>query len=169
MDEGSAEKRALLGALDGARRHILEALDGLDDGALRRAVLPSGWTILGLVSHLTRDVERFWFQAVVAGEQAAVDEVLAGPSDAWHVAADVTSATVLERYRSDAARADEIIAASPLEAPPGWWPEDLFGLWRIETVRGIVLHVITETATHAGQLDAARELIDGKLHVVLTD
>jgi hypothetical protein len=32
-----------------------------------------------------------------------------------------------------------------------------------------VLHVVTETATHAGHLDAARELIDGKLHLVLTE
>ena len=33
----------------------------------------------------------------------------------------------------------------------------------------VVLHVIAETAAHAGHLDAARELIDGKLYLVLTD
>jgi hypothetical protein len=31
-----------------------------------------------------------------------------------------------------------------------------------------VLHVVTETAAHSGHLDAARELIDGKQHLVLT-
>jgi hypothetical protein len=36
-------------------------------------------------------------------------------------------------------------------------------------VREVVLHVITETACHAGHLDTARELIDGRLWMVLTD
>lgn len=39
--------------------------------------------------------------------------------------------------------------------------------WR--DVRGTLLHVITETAAHAGHLDVVRELFDGRLHLVLTD
>jgi len=35
-------------------------------------------------------------------------------------------------------------------------------------LRGTVLAVLTETACHAGHLDAARELIDGRQHLVLT-
>jgi hypothetical protein len=41
------------------------------------------------------------------------------------------------------------------------WP-DYFGDWRLRDVREIILHVITETAVHAGHLDAARELLDGR-------
>ena len=45
------EKDMLLEYLGSARRHVLGALDGLDDDALHRAVLPSGWSGLGLVQH----------------------------------------------------------------------------------------------------------------------
>src|SRR5690242_3781748 len=40
------EVRALLAAFDAQRAHVLAALAGLDDDALRRAVLPSGWSCL---------------------------------------------------------------------------------------------------------------------------
>ena len=41
------------------------------------------------------------------------------------------------------------------------WP-DFFGDWRLGDLRAVLLHVIAETACHAGHLDAARELIDGR-------
>lgn len=62
---------------------------------------------------------------------------------------------------------DAIIAATSMDAAPAWWPEGLFGEWRLETLREIVLHVVTETATHTGHLDAARELIDGRTWLIL--
>jgi Protein of unknown function (DUF664) len=164
------EPQALLRILRLTRAYARECLDGLGDDSLRRPVLPSGWTCLGLVNHLALDVERFWFQAVVAGDPDAIGAVLASSSDnAWIVAAQVPVSSVLDRYRQNCELADEIIASTSLDGPPAWWPEDLFGSWRIDTVRGIVLHVLRETATHAGQLDAVRELIDGRQHVVLTD
>ena len=43
------------------------------------------------------------------------------------------------------------------------------GGWRLETVREVVLPVLTETAVHAGHLDAARELVDGRTWLVPTD
>ena len=52
---------------------------------------------------------------------------------------------------------------------PLWWPEELFPGFRLHTLREIVLHVITETACHAGHLDAVRELIDGRTWLVLTE
>jgi hypothetical protein len=75
---------------------------------------------------------------------------------------------VLEGYRRNSERADAIIADASLDAAPAWWP-DFFGSWRLDSVREIVLHVITETAAHSGHVDAARELIDGKPHLVLTE
>ena len=39
----------------------------------------------------------------------------------------------------------------------------------LDNVREVVLHVITETAVHCGHLDAVRELIDDKQHLVLTE
>jgi hypothetical protein len=162
------ERTAILAALNDQRTHVLDILDGLDADALRRPVLPSGWTSLGLVQHLALDVERFWFRAVVAGEPAAIDE-LAQTADAWQVAPEVPSEAVLDEYRKQIALANAVIAVTPLDAPPGWWPDDLFGDWQVHNLRQVILHVMTETACHAGHLDTVRELIDGRQWLVLTE
>ena len=163
----SAETTALLKYLNAQREHVLGILAGLDGDALRRPLLPSGWSCLGLVQHLALDVERFWFRAIVAGEQAVIAG-LADTDNAWQVGAEVPSEAIFDLYRQESARANAIIAATPPDAAPSWWPRDIFGDWRIDTLREIVLHVMTETACHAGHLDTARELIDGRKWLVLT-
>jgi uncharacterized damage-inducible protein DinB len=162
------EKQILLGALRGQREHILEALKGLDTQDLRRALLPSGWSCLGLVNHLSFDVERFWFQAVVSGDESVIAEVLGSSDNAWNVSADEAVEDLLRRYKENTERANAIIASHSLDVAPAWWPS-FFGSWRLHSLREVLIHVVTEVATHAGHLDAARELIDGKQHLVLTD
>ncbi|WP_053846348.1 DinB family protein [Streptomyces sp. NRRL B-24085] len=163
----SGEVRALLRVLDGQRRHVLGILDELDPKDLRRSVLPSGWHCLGLVQHLALDVERFWFRAVVAGDEEVIRDLTSG-DEAWRVAPDVPAGEVLDLYRREAELADAVIAATPVDAPLAWWPHDLFGEPHLHTLRDVLLHVITESACHAGHLDAARELIDGRRWLVLT-
>lgn len=160
------ESKTLLSYLSAQRRHVLGILEGLDEEALRRPVLPSAWTCLGLVQHLALDVERFWFRCVVAGERAAIDGLV---GDAWHVGAEVPAEAIFDLYRQEIDRANAIIANTPLDAAPAWWPPDLFGDWRLHNLREIMLHVITETACHSGHLDAVRELIDGRRWLVLTE
>jgi uncharacterized damage-inducible protein DinB len=157
------EKDALLTSLTSQREHVLGALEGLSDDQLRRPVLPSGWTPLGMVQHLTLEVERFWFRGAVAGEPIT----LTSGDEAWQVPADAPGAAVLERYRDEIARANEIIAATPIDAMPRWWP-DFYEGFPPRPLRRTILHVIAETATHAGHLDAARELTDGSQWIVLT-
>lgn len=159
---------ALLRFLDVQRRHVLGVLEGLDEEALRRPVLPSGWHCLGLVRHLTLDVERFWFRAVVAGDEAVVRGLPTG-GEAWHVPAESSAAEVFDGYRREAALADAIAGAAPADAPLAWWPHDLFGEPHLHTLRDVLLHVVAETACHAGHLDAARELVDGRRWLVLTE
>ncbi|MFF0681206.1 DinB family protein [Streptomyces tendae] len=163
----SPETRALLSFLHGQRRHVLGILDGLDPDALRRPVLPSGWNCLSLVQHLTLDVERFWFRAVVVGDEEVI-ESLGDDGDAWEVGPEVQAGEILGRYRAEAAHADTVISATAADAPLAWWPHHLFGEPHLHTLRDVVLHVITETACHAGHLDAARELLDGRRWMVLT-
>jgi len=162
------EKALLLDYLRGQRRHVLGIIDGLSEADLRRPVLPSGWSCLDMVRHLTVDEEQFWFGAVVAGD-AEVIAGLDGGDDSWTVPPEVPVTEVLDRYRDACARSDEIVAATPLGAPPAWWPGDLFGDWRIDDLREVMLHLIAEIACHAGHLDAARELIDGRQWMVLTE
>lgn len=158
------ETSLLLGYLNGQRKHVLGILDGLSEEDLRRPVLPSGWTALGMVRHLALDVERFWFRAVVAGEQ--VD--LPSGAEGWQVAAEEPAEAVLAQYREEVALADAIIAARSLDARPAWWPAEIFPEMPEQQLRQTILHVIAETATHAGHLDAVRELIDGRTWLVLT-
>ncbi|MGP8000379.1 MAG: DinB family protein [Streptosporangiaceae bacterium] len=159
------ERQAFVLSLADQRNHVLGILEGLSEQDLRRPILPSQWTCAGLVHHLAVDVERFWFRAVVAGEQLPDDE----PDNAWQVPADLTATAVLDTYRREIDLADAIIAATSLDSAPAWWPADLFGSWRLDNLREILLHVIAETASHAGHLDAARELIDGRQWIVLTE
>ena len=161
---GSKEGTALLSSLSKQRAHVLGILEGLPEEALRRPVLPSGWTYLGLVQHLAIDVERFWFRHVVSGEPDDSAETL---TNAWQVGSEVPVDAVLDGYRREIERANEVIAATPMDAAPAWWP-DFFGDFRLEDLEAIMLHVITETACHAGHLDAARELIDGRTWLILT-
>ena len=159
------EITSLLASLDAQRQHVLGILEGLTPEALRRPMLPSGWTCLGLVRHLALDVERFWFRGVVAGEQIDLD----GDDHAvWQVEPDEPIDKVFALYRQEVELANAVIAATFPDAVPASWPEDLFPHFRYN-VRETVLHVITETACHAGHLDAARELIDGRTWLVLTD
>ncbi len=162
----SDEITTLLRYLNVQRNHVLGILDGLDEAALRRPLLPSGWTCLGLVQHLAVDVERFWFRGTVAADQTVIDE-LPALGDAWQVGADLSAEAVFTLYRQEIALANAIIVATPLDTPPAWWPADRFGGWRFNNLREIIMHTLTETACHTGHLDAARELLDGKLWLVL--
>jgi hypothetical protein len=159
------EVSALLSSLTDQRSHVLGILEGLPEESLRRPVLPSGWTCLGLVQHLALDVERFWFRAVVAGEQVDLESGDGG----WQVAPEVSAEAVFDLYRQEIGLADAIIAAAAPDAAPGWWPEEVFPGMPSMDLRETVLHVIAETACHAGHLDVVRELIDGRTCLTLTD
>jgi hypothetical protein len=160
-----AETSVLLTSLDAQRRHVVGIIDELEEVDLRRSLVPSGWTPLGLVQHLTLDVERFWFLAVVAGDRRTIDELDRG-DDSWRVSAGVSGAAVFERYLAAAEASNQIIGSVSLDSEPLWWPTEQFGDWRLESLREIVLHVIEETACHAGHLDVMRELLDGRQWIV---
>jgi Protein of unknown function (DUF664) len=70
------------------------------------------------------------------------------PDNAWQVPAGLTATAVLDAYRREIELADAIIATTSLDSPPVWWPDDLFGSWRLDDLREILLHVMTETACH---------------------
>lgn len=155
VDDG--EKNALLMFLEAQRASVLAIIDGLDFQALTTPVLPSGWTPLGLVEHLGH-AERHWFQEIVTGSA----EPLPWPDDDHAPLTTPRPASeVLAFYRAQCERSNVILAATPLSTPPrerhpGWLGEETTDL------RRVVLHMIEETARHAGHLDVARELIDGK-------
>ena len=137
----SSEKALMLKALNSQRDHVLGFLDGLSDEALRRPVLPTGWSCLGLVRHLTVDVEQLWFSIVAAGERIQPDAV------GWQVDPDEPARAVLDAYRQETERANAVIAATPIDAlAKRSWPAEQFGDRPLHDQRELIMHVITETA-----------------------
>ena len=154
--------RALLAYLQAQRDAVLAIVAGLDEEAWHRSVVPSGWTPAGLVEHLG-GAEWHWFQGVVSGkhpEPAPGDEDQAPYDPTAAFTCDEPSAEIVKFYRDQCASSDAVLAVTPLTARPRGSHGDP-EMDQPPDVRWIVLHMIEETARHAGHLDIARELIDG--------
>ncbi|MEU3405228.1 DinB family protein [Streptomyces sp. NPDC006670] len=147
----AGEKETLLAFLDYLRESVLAKAAGVPEPAVRTAGVPSGTSLLGLLKHLTA-VELNWFVWAYDGADR----------DPWDdeeaVRADDTAAGLAHAYRQAAARANEVVLACPdldrpgarslRETPP-------------PSMRWVLVHMIEETARHAGHADILREGIDG--------
>jgi hypothetical protein len=160
---GPSEGDLLRHFLTEQRAAVLTIIDGLTERQLRTAVLPSGWTPIGMVKHLG-GAEQHWLQQVFAGEDVeyAWPDGLDEPyqPDAPFTT-DHDTAAVIDYYRRQCAITDEILARTAPQTPPTAperhpEPDEPFS-----QLRWIVLHLIEETARHAGHLDVVRELLDG--------
>jgi Protein of unknown function (DUF664) len=154
--------QALLAFLDAQRDAVLAIVAGLDEQAWHRPVVPSGWTPAGLVQHLG-DAERHWFQQVVTGSEVDLpwDEGRPPFDPQAAFVSGRPAAEIIGYYRDQCARSDAVLAVTPLSAPPrGRHGDPQMG--EPPNVRWVVLHMIEETARHAGHLDIARELLDGQ-------
>ncbi len=155
----------LLRQLAAQRAHVLAAVTGLDDDQLAAPAAPSGWSMAQLVQHLTLDDELFWISGVLDGDVRA-REAVAASTDGWRAPA-LPGTEAIARYQAECERSDEVLARVDLDAAPAWWPAELFGAWRLATGADVLLHLVVETATHAGHLDLAREGLDGHQHLVV--
>ena len=158
----SPDDQALLAFLAAQRDAVLSIVAGLDEDAWHRPVVPSGWTPAGLVEHLG-GAEWHWFQGVVAGAFPELpgdeDSQPYDPEAAF--VCDSPSADIIAFYRDQCASSDAVLAETPLSASPRGRHGDP-EMDEPPNVRWVVLHMIEETARHAGHLDIARELLDGQ-------
>lgn len=165
-DETSADSDEMLRTFLRAQREaVLAIVEGLSEEAWHRSVVPTGWTPAGMVEHLG-GAEWHWFQGVVAGKQPELSGDLdeePTPYDPMSVVftSDESSAEVVAFYRDQCAESEVVLATVPLSAPP----RGSHGRYEPPNVRWVVLHMIEETARHAGHLDLARELLDGKVRL----
>jgi hypothetical protein len=83
-------------------------------------------------------------------------------ADDFAVDPDTRPTLLVGRYTVATERGHDRVRPLPLATPPAWWPPDLFGPWRLHSLFEVLQHVLVETSTHAGHLDAARELVDGR-------
>jgi uncharacterized damage-inducible protein DinB len=151
------ERETLLSFLDYYRETVLTKLDGLPPEALTRRLVNSRTTLLGIVKHLIV-VEQWWFDTVIDGGPEA-EEDPEDPDAEWLVSDDDDPARLVAQYRAAGGHSNQIArATSSLDAErrrPDH-PE------RLLTVRWILVHMVEETARHAGQADILRELIDDR-------
>ena len=162
------ELRLLLRFLQDHRDAVLRVVEGLPEEAWQQPAVPSGWTVAGMLWHLC-GMEHHWRDVILGYEDDLPPRPdTSGEDSEWDPEApfecDLPSAVILETYQAEWRRSDEVFAATPLTTfPPGLHLHyDQEYVAQITSVRFIVLHVIEETAVHAGHLEVARELLDGQ-------
>jgi hypothetical protein len=147
------ERATLSASLDYLRSRFAEKLAGVDPVSLHASALASGTTLYWLGTHMSA-VEINQFQRIIAGRP---DGELVPPPPPPPDEDDL--ARVLSRYAAACEESRRILAACPdlnrivagVDRRTGKRP----------TVRWVLVHMIEETARHAGHLDILREQIDG--------
>lgn len=155
------ERTQLVGWLDLQRAIIHYKCEGLSEADARRPVLPSSplMTVAGIVSHL-RWVEHTWLQVLFLGGPADGNPNFTEhtPEDADMMPGDTSLAQLLAEYRRECAASDEVIASHPLDEPGRHTGVRAGGA----SLRWMLIHLVEETARHAGHADVIRELLDGR-------
>jgi len=156
------ERSGLLAYLAQQRDAIRIAAYGLTDEQARAVPTASSLSIGGLVKHVAA-TERAWMDDVlqrIRGRDEAETDYHAG----FRLGPDETLAGALDHYAEVARETEAIVAGiadlgQPVPVPKDvpWFPPDVEA-W---SVRWVLLHVIEETARHAGHADIVREAIDG--------
>lgn len=149
-----ADERQLLESfLDDYRNIVVRKASGLSDTDARRRLVPSATTVGGLVKHL-RWAEYGWFDQLLA-QQAGDNRRPHERSWEFDVAPEQSLATLVVEYQQQCQRSRQIAAQYALDHTV---PHARLG---DVSLRYIYLHLIEETARHAGHLDILREQLDG--------
>jgi uncharacterized damage-inducible protein DinB len=156
------ERQGLLTYLDQMRLVLRITAYGLTDEQARLAPTPGPLTIGGLIKHVAA-MERSWMDTVLQ-RRRPIEEGQQDYENNFRLGLDETLAAALANYDAAAKETDKIIAGIPDLGEPvpvprdaPWFPKDVEA-W---SVRWVLLHLIQETARHAGHADIVRESIDG--------
>ncbi|MGX1975592.1 DinB family protein [Streptomyces kronopolitis] len=146
------ERPTLLAFLDYLREAVITKAQGLTEQQARTPGVPSGTSVLGLVKHLTA-AERYWFVRSFAGEDI-------GPVDlGLDLGADDSADDLIAAYRAAVARSNALVEACDDLRRPCARPTGAANV--VRPLRWVLVHMIEETARHAGHADILREQADG--------
>ncbi|GAA3370259.1 DinB family protein [Streptomyces antimycoticus] len=176
------ERADLLAELAAARSALTTTVRGLGDEQAGRRPTAGALCLGGLIKHVAA-IEEGWLRFVLEGPSALRYDLPDGVTWAdlaagtareipqwaidnqnnFQMLPGETLAGILQRYEQVAARSAEIITAVPdLSAthplPEAPWNEP----GAAHSVRRVLMHVIAETAQHAGHADIIRESLDGQ-------
>ena len=166
----TGERADILETLTVHRQFLRHTVQGLTDDEARQRTTASELTLGGLIKHVA-EIEKGWVDFIVDGPEAmggGVDwsepspELIESFKAGFQLLPDETLEGVLARYDEVARRTDELVAtvdldlSHPLPEAP-WFPK---GAHR--SARRAFLHIVAETAQHAGHADIIRESLDGQ-------
>ncbi len=136
------------------REALIEKLEGVSNEEAKRTPTVSSLSLLSLVKH-SAIWERRWFQIVVAGRSFAGEwpEVQPNDENGFRINDDDTIESVIAYYREQIAASREILRTVDLDAQCA--RREMAG-----NLRWVAVHMIEETARHAGHADIIRETID---------
>ncbi len=154
------EREGLLTYLAQQRFVLRTAAYGLTDEQARATPSASALSVGGVIKHVAL-TERGWMDTVLQRSRdadGAEQDYLSG----FQLGPDETLAQTLDQYDTIAAETEAIVAGLPLDHPvpvpdAPWNPKDVEA-W---SLRWVLLHLIEETARHAGHADIVRETVDG--------
>jgi hypothetical protein len=155
-------KSDLIGHLDRLNQAVLHKLDGLSEYELRRPMTPTATNLLGVAMHLA-SLQAEYFGKTFGrpfpreGELYFLTDEDADPQDDLWVRPEATSDWVVGLYRATWEHAQETFAALDLGSP-GQIPTRPYAE---VTLGQMLVHMVDETARHAGHMDIVRESIDG--------
>ena len=144
----AGERETLLALLQYQRESFVRKVTGVDEDTARRQFVPSGTTLLWLMKHMA-GAETLWIVHRFAGEDFAGVEDAVQPCD--------TLAAAVDAYRAIWVRVDAVVAAAASL-------DEVCRRVGDETpvnLRWVLMHLLEETARHAGHADILRELGDG--------
>lgn len=154
------EKTMLCGWMDFHRATILMKIHGLEDESLRRSLVPSGTSLLGLIKHLAL-AEHYWFTQIFDGGDAGLPRPNTPDVD-WRIHDDEPTEGIVNLYLDQCERSRRIVDGASLDDHAKWGTViNRRGPASIFTLRWILTHMIEETARHNGHADILREQLDG--------
>jgi len=145
-DQTASETELYLRWLGFLRGAVLRKASGLSDDQARWTPQGRLISLLGIVNHLTH-VEWRWIDGWMYGHEVSRSEDELSPGS------ELGISTAIAAYRDRGATTDDVIRSMPLT--------QLSRRDEDKDLRWVVLHLINETARHAGHADATRELLDG--------
>ncbi len=153
-DLNTPEKETLTRYLDTYRDIIVHKAEGVDWAAGVEPRVPSGTSLLGIVKHLAY-VERWWFQAVLGQREVEFPWSEDDPDADWKIEQDQSVEDIINLYRGECAESREVLDG--IGSLDDLFPQGDDAI----SARRVVIHMIEETARHAGHADILREMIDG--------
>ncbi|MGL5851571.1 MAG: DUF664 domain-containing protein [Phycicoccus sp.] len=166
LDLAPVSLPSLLSSLRATAVQLLEQIDAVD---FHSPLEPSGWTVLELVTHLTRHDEHYWFANLVAGRATPRTPGTTGwtdpasPAPSAHLGSvPVTKAQACREYLRAVEDSEAVVAGRDLDEPTAWLDPTVPAGHQPRSVGDVLTLAVLEYSIHVGHLEAAVEVLSGR-------